>query len=54
MIRSGLLMSNSRVKHSDAYGCDQLLSQAQDLLFSNFAAAAKTSGFIELSRTLIE
>jgi hypothetical protein len=38
---------------SDAYGCDQLYSQAQDILFSNFASAAKTSGFLELSYALI-
>ena len=38
----------------DAFGCGQLYSQAQDILFSNFAAAAKTSGFIELTYALIE
>jgi hypothetical protein len=39
---------------ADAYGCSQLRCQAQELLFANFAAASKTSGFCELSHSLIE
>ena len=39
---------------ADAYSCGQLYTQAQDMLFSNFAAAAKTSGFCQLSYALIE
>jgi hypothetical protein len=39
---------------ADAYGCGQLKCQAKDILFSNFAAAAKTSNFLELNYSLIE
>ena len=39
---------------ADTFGCDALRRRAQDIMFSNFAVASKTTDFYELSQDLIE
>jgi len=49
---SNLSISNccSIFAAADAYNCEHLKSQAQEIIFSNFAAASKTEAFYNLSQ----